>query len=402
LFLKKFGALWYNLPVWFVRSISFLDSLCKTMSEDWNLKLLPPLFGPWKPTKKKSRQIAVLMSGGVDSSVTAYLLRQGGWYVLGITMKIPTPCVASSRSCCGADAAFVANELGIPHYFIDVTDAFRGLIVEPFRKSYENGQTPNPCVDCNSFLKFSLIWDFVSNEFGIDFLATGHYARVVNNNGKIFLGRAKDRTKDQSYFLYGIEARRLAGLVLPLGEITKKEVRSIAAELKLSVAEKPESMELCFAGEGDYRIALLEGHAEKEGDITDMRGKKIGTHKGITNYTIGQRRGVGFAGGKPLYVGKIDAMTNTIALGTREEVCCKTVKADSLNVLIPEEFAAEKNLFGKIRSYNDPLPCKIIEAGTNEMTAEFDEPIFAPTPGQRLVLYDGADNVVAGGTIVSA
>jgi tRNA-specific 2-thiouridylase len=372
------------------------------MSKDWNLKLLPPLFLQWKPARGKSRQIAVLMSGGVDSSVTAHLLRDRSWEVLGITMKIPTPCAASNRSCCGADAAFVANELKIPHYFIDVTDAFRGLIIEPFRKSYENGQTPNPCVDCNSFLKFSLIWDFVRKEFGIEQLATGHYARVVNNNGKTFLSRAKDRTKDQSYFLYGIEAKRLTGLVLPLGEITKKQVRSIAAELNLSVAEKPESMELCFAGEGDYRVALPRGCAEKEGDITDMQGNKIGTHKGITNYTIGQRRGVGFAGGKPLYVGKIDASTNTIALGTREEVCCKQVKANSVNILIPEEFAAGKNLFGKVRSYNDPLPCRVVEVGTNEVTVEFKEPIFAPTPGQRLVLYNGEDNVVAGGRIVSA
>lgn len=370
------------------------------MSKDWNLKLLPPLFGEWKPTKEKSRQIAVLMSGGVDSSVTAHLLRQVGWEVLGITMKIPTPCAASSRGCCGADAAFVANELKIPHYFIDVTDAFRGLIIEPFRKSYENGQTPNPCVDCNTFLKFSLVWDFVRKEFGVEHLATGHYARVINDNSKTFLSRAKDQTKDQIYFLYGIEAARLAGLVLPLGEITKKEVRTIASELKLSVAEKAESMELCFAGEGDYRVALPDGFIEKEGDIVDMRGKKIGTHKGITNYTIGQRRGVGFAGGKPLYVGRIDARTNTIALGTRDEVCCKLVKADCVNILIPEELAAGNNLFGKVRSYNDPLSCKVIEAGTNRMIVEFDEPIFAPTPGQRLVLYNGQDNVVAGGTII--
>ncbi len=371
------------------------------MDKDWNLKLLPPLFDQWKPAKEKSRQIAVLMSGGVDSSVTAYLLRKQGWDVLGITMKIPTPCTASNRACCGADAAFVANELGIPHYFIDVADAFRKLIIEPFRKSYENGQTPNPCVDCNSFLKFSLIWDFVRREFGIEHLATGHYAKVVNENGKTFLARARDRTKDQSYFLYGIEAKRLQGLILPLGEITKKQVRSIAAELKLSVAEKAESMELCFAGEGDYRIALPEGFTGKQGDITDMQGKKIGTHKGITNYTIGQRRGVGFAGGKPLYVGKIDARTNTIALGTREEVCCKIVKADSVNVLIPEEFEAGKSLFGKVRSYNDPLACKITKTVSSEVTVEFDEAIFAPTPGQRLVLYDSKDNVIAGGTISS-
>ncbi len=362
---------------------------------------MPPLFGEWKPTKERSRQIAVLMSGGVDSSVTAHLLRQQGWEVLSITMKIPTPCTASSRSCCGADAAFVANELEVPHYFIDVTDAFRGLIIEPFRKSYENGRTPNPCVDCNTFLKFSLVWDFVRKEFGIDYLATGHYARVVNNNGKTFLGRANDRTKDQSYFLYGIEAKQLAGLVLPLGEITKKEVRATAAELKLSVAEKAESMELCFAGEGDYRVALPEGCTEKEGDITDMRGKKIGTHKGITNYTIGQRRGVGFAGGKPLYVGKIDARTNTIALGAREEICCKVVKAEAVNILVQDEYLAGRKLFGKVRSYSDPLACKVIEATNADMTVEFDEPIFAPTPGQRLVLYDGDTNIVAGGIIIS-
>ena len=174
------------------------------------------------------------MSGGVDSSVTAHLLRQAGWDVLGITMKIPTPCAASSRSCCGADAAFVANELGIAHYFIDVTDAFRSLVIDRFRQSYANGLTPNPCVDCNTFLKFSLVWDFVQKEFAIDFLATGHYARVINDNGRTFLSRAKDRTKDQSYFLYGIEAARLPAFILPLGDITKSEVRKIAAQLNLT------------------------------------------------------------------------------------------------------------------------------------------------------------------------
>jgi len=369
-------------------------------TKDWNLKLLPPLFNQWKPTKEKSRQVAVLMSGGVDSSITAYLLKQHGWNVLGITMKIPKSCAASNKSCCGADAAFVANELEIPHYFIDVTYAFREIIVEPFRKAYENGKTPNPCVDCNSFLKFSLIWDFVRREFGIEYLATGHYAKVVKDNGKTYLSRAKDRSKDQSYFLYGIKSHRLSGLILPLGEMTKNEVRSRAAELKLSVAEKPESMELCFAGENDYRIALPESFTEKQGNITDMQGRKIGTHKGIMNYTIGQRRGVGFAGGKPLYVGKINPITNTIALGTREEVCWKIVKADSVNVLIPEELMVGKNLFGKVRSYNDPLPCKVIATGANNMTVEFNEPIFAPTPGQRLVLYNNNDCIVAGGIII--
>jgi tRNA-specific 2-thiouridylase len=198
----------------------------------------------------------MLMSGGVDSSVTAHLLKEAGWDVLGVTMKIPTACEDGSRGCCGAEAAFVCNELNISHYFVDVTEPFENLIIERFRQSYANGETPNPCVDCNTLLKFSLLWDFLQERFGIEYLATGHYARVSEQNGRVRLGRAQDKSKDQSYFLYGISAERLERLVLPLGEMTKEQVRSIASGLGLSVADKPESMELCFAGQGDYRLAL--------------------------------------------------------------------------------------------------------------------------------------------------
>ena len=213
-------------------------------ADKWNINLLKPSFAPWQPEKENSRQIAVLMSGGVDSSVTAYLLKEQGWDVLGITMKIPVACSTGKRGCCGADAAFVCNELNIPHYFVDVTEAFEELIIKPFRQSYANGQTPNPCVDCNTLLKFSLLWDFLQQTFGITYLATGHYARVSKSNGRAFLGRAEDKTKDQSYFLYGIASEKLTKLVLPLGELTKEKVRSLAADLNLAVAEKPESMEL--------------------------------------------------------------------------------------------------------------------------------------------------------------
>jgi len=188
---------------------------------------------------------------------------------------------------------------------------------------------------------------------------------------------------------------------LPLGELTKEQVRSIARELNLTVAEKAESMELCFAGEGDYRSALIGSEANRDGDITDMLGNKIGTHKGIANYTLGQRKGIGFAGGKPLYVGRIDAQTNTIALGAREEISLSTVRANRINVLIPQELAAGEHVYGKIRSYGDPAPCRIIETGETSLTVEFDEPRFAPCPGQRLVLYNGDDNIIAGGTIFS-
>jgi len=368
--------------------------------EKWDIKLWPASFSPWSPKKAPSRQIAVLMSGGVDSSVTAHLLTEDGWEVLGITMKIPISCNTDGRRCCGADAAFVCRELDIPHYFVDVTRAFEELIINRFRQSYAKGQTPNPCVDCNSLLKFSLVWDFLGKTLGIKYLATGHYARVVKSGNELRLGRAKDKTKDQSYFLYGIGRERLPYFVLPLGELTKESVREIAAKQYLKVADRAESMELCFAGESDYRKALTGEEANQSGDITDMQGNKIGTHKGISNYTLGQRKGIGFAGGKPLYVGKIDAETNTIALGDREEISSSIIKANQINVLIPEKLAAGKRFFGKIRSYGDSQPCKVVDVGEAALMVEFDEPQFAPCPGQKLVLYDSDDNIIAGGTIV--
>lgn len=356
---------------------------------------------PWEPAKDRTRQIAVLMSGGVDSSVTAHLLKEQGWDVLGITMKIPVSCETGSRGCCGADAAFVCNELNIPHYFVDVTAAFEELIIERFRLSYAKGETPNPCVDCNTLLKFSLVWDFLHESFGISYLATGHYAKVSMTGGRVCLGRAKYKAKDQSYFLYGIVPHKLARFVLPLGELTKQEVRSIAAQLNLSVADKAESMELCFAGEGDYRVSLLSDQTNKDGEITDMQGNVIGTHKGISNYTLGQRKGIGFAGGKPLYVGRINVQENTIALGTRDEITLRTIRANKVNTLIPEELVIGGSAYGKIRSYGDPQPCKIIDMGETNVTVEFNEPQFAPCPGQSLVLFNNHDDVIAGGTIFS-
>jgi tRNA-specific 2-thiouridylase len=243
------------------------------------------------------------------------------------------------------------------------------------------------------------VWDFLAETFGIRFLATGHYAKVTEAAGRVYLGRAKDRAKDQSYFLYGIAPERLAGFVLPLGEWTKQEVRSIADRLGLSVAEKAESMELCFAGEGNYRAALTCTGTDAPGDITDMQGHKIGEHKGIANYTLGQRRGIGFAGGKPLYVGRICARTNTIALGTREEVSFQVIKATQVNALIPRDLVVGSPVRGKIRSSGEPQLCRIVDTGRTNLTVEFDEPQFAPCPGQRLVLYSGDDNVIAGGTI---
>jgi tRNA-specific 2-thiouridylase len=366
----------------------------------YNIKLMDPSLSPWAPVSDKSKRIACMMSGGVDSSVTAKLLTEAGFDVVGITMKIPVACDNSPRGCCGADAAFVCDQLGLPHYFVDVTEAFDELIIKPFRKAYSLGQTPNPCADCNTYLKFSLVWDYLEKELGVENVATGHYARVVTEHGQTRLKRGKDKAKDQSYFLYGTRADKLDKLHLPLGELTKKEVRRKAAELKLIVAEKPESMELCFAGESDYRQALSSDQANNQGDLIDMAGNVIGTHKGISNYTLGQRRGLGFAGGVPLYVGKIDPINNTVALGTREEVCVSTIKAEDINILIPEELKTGEHVFAKIRSYNDPKPCTITAVEDGAIEVDFAEPQFAASPGQKLVLYDADDNIIAGGSII--
>jgi len=369
--------------------------------KDRKIKLMKPSFEPWVAAKAGDKRIAMFMSGGVDSSVSAHLLKEAGWDVLGITMKVPVPsCGVGGRGCCGADAAFVCHELGLKHYFVDVCDVFEELIIEPFRKSYAMGQTPNPCVDCNSLLKFSLVWDLIEKEFGIEYVATGHYAKVYEGSNGWRLGRGDDRDKDQSYFLYGIPAGRLSKLVLPLSNYSKGQIREIAGGIGLSVAEKAESMELCFAGEGDYRGALGEEQAEMAGELLDIEGNVIGEHKGVSNYTIGQRRGLGYASTEPLYVAKIDPVGNTVTLGKRGELFAESVRAGKLNVLIDDELKGDVELFGKIRSGGEPRACRIAEYEGESLCVRFDEGVFAPAAGQKLVLYDEKDCVVAGGTIV--
>ena len=367
--------------------------------EELNIRLSEPTLQPWRAGTDPDRDIIVLMSGGVDSSATAALLKQDGWNVLGITMKIPTAerCDVQ-RSCCGLEAGYVAKDLGIAHYYLDVRDAFRKLVIEPFRDAYTSGRTPSPCVDCNAIFKFGIVWDYLENTFGIRHLATGHYSRIRERNGKICLSVAADASRDQSYFLYGIRANRLPFLHLPLGELTKSEVREFARSLKLPVARRPDSMELCFAGEGDYRNALGLDSLQP-GPILNASGSEIGEHKGIANYTIGQRRGIGIAAKEPLYVIAISAGNNSITVGTFDEAHSRRVSAEAVNVLIAEELVTGAKLEGKIRSQGVPRTCSVMETTNNALTVEFDEPEFAPTPGQRLVLYNDDNNVVAGGVI---
>jgi len=360
-----------------------------------SLRLFAPSLEPWRANGRPA--VAALMSGGVDSSVAALVLRECGWDVVGITMKVPQAAPDHPRPCCGVDAAVVCHRLGLPHYFVDVEGAFESLVVERFRRSYSEGRTPNPCVDCNSLVKFRLLWDFLERELGIRHLATGHYARVERVGGRCFLARARCVERDQSYFIYGVPRERLPRLLLPDGWLSKEEVREIASNAGLPVADKTDSQELCFAGEGDYRQAL--GRRGEPGPILDTAGHRLGTHKGIENYTLGQRRGLGVALGEPRYVVRIDPLENSITIAPRHEAFRRRVAAGELNVLQPAALRGGARLGGKVRSYGAIELCNVAEVGKNYLVVEFDEPQFAPTPGQHLVLYDERGRIVAGGTI---
>ena len=364
-------------------------------------RLLPPSLAPWDGVGSES-EIAVLMSGGVDSSVTAFLLKEAGWKVLGITMVVPIACETDApRACCGAEAARVCAAVGIPHYFLDVRGAFDAQVLDPFRRAYAEGRTPSPCVDCNTFLKFRVVWDFVESALGISWLATGHYARVLAGGGEPRLARAIDKGRDQSYFLYGLPRRRLGRLILPVGGLDKSAVRTIAHVAGLPVADKPDSMELCFAGEGDYRCALGLPHREQEGPILDTAGNVLGRHRGIANYTLGQRHGLGLALGKPCYVTRIAPRDNSVTVGTREEAERTQVCAEEVNLLVSEMPRIGDRLHGKIRSYGEPAACTVTAASETALAVEFDSPVFAPAPGQHLVLYDASGQVVGGGCMTA-
>jgi len=362
------------------------------------MKLLDATFDPFDPSPHGGKPIIVLMSGGVDSSVAAMLLRDSGRQVVGVTMKIPTARDCDySRSCCGMEAGYVCRELRIPHYYLDVGGEFDDLVIKPFARDYRQGRTPSPCVDCNSEVKFGVAWEFLRGAFGIDDLATGHYARIGDEQGRACLCRGRDHTRDQSYFLYGIRAEKLSSLLFPLVDYSKDQVRQMAACARLPVARRSDSMELCFAGEGDYRKAL--GLESRAGEIYDTAGRVIGQHQGIENFTIGQRKGIGIAAREPLYVVRISPEQNSITVGTADDAMSTDVVACHVNVLIPDLLVSGTHLYGKIRSQGEPAQCEIQNFHGRELSVRFSEPQFAPTPGQRLVLYSDRECVVAGGVI---
>jgi tRNA-specific 2-thiouridylase len=359
----------------------------------------------WEPVGPRGDAVAVLMSGGVDSSVAAAMLRATGRDVVGVTMQIPsalgprTPG-AELRACCGTGAGAVARQLGIPHYVADVREQFRRQVIQRFRAAYRAGRTPSPCIDCNTFIKFGIVMRLIAEALGIERVATGHYARIVEEPDGVALYAGADGSKDQSYFLAGVRRQALSRVCFPVGEQTKERTREMATEWGIGAAGRAESAELCFAGQADYRGALGPEPDAGPGSVLDTAGRVIGRHKGISRYTIGQREGLGIAARTRLYVIAIDAASNTLVVGDREAASGRRVAAEHLNVLAPGRLERGGRLFGKIRSRLDAAPCSVIEYGPGRMVVEFDAPEHGVCPGQHLVLYTEAGRVVGGGRIV--
>ena len=345
-------------------------------------------------------KIAVGMSGGVDSSVAAALLIERGFEVSGLTLKLCTGICAPTSD--AKDAANVCSQLGINHFTHDFSEDFRSTVVKSFVSDYFDGKTPNPCIECNKHIKFGAMLSLAKDELGCDKIATGHYAQIKKENGRFLLYRASDRAKDQSYVLYGLTQSQLAATEFPLGALSKSQIREIARELSLKIAERPDSQDICFVPDGDY-AAFIEGYASKtspKGNFIGEDGKILGEHQGIIRYTVGQRKGLGIALGSPAYVLSKDPKFNTVTLSTDENrLFYKRVEIESINLIAADSITDGTRVEGKLRYRHGAQPARLFNTQNGRMIIEFDKPQRAPASGQAAVFYDG-DTVIGGGTIV--
>ena len=350
----------------------------------------------------------IAMSGGVDSSVAALLTKEKGIDCIGCTMKLYEaedtdlePC--DSRTCCSLDdtedARSVAFRLGMPFYVFNYKDEFRDKVMMKFAESYERGETPNPCIDCNKYLKFGRLYER-AEVLGCDYIVTGHYARIEREDGRYVLKKALDESKDQSYVLYNLTQRQLAHTLFPLGELTKPEARRIADENGFVNANKPDSQDICFVPEGKYAevIEKITGNRPVPGNFVDKEGNVLGEHKGIINYTIGQRKGLGLAMGHPVFVCEICPERNQVVIGENEDLMTREVDIREFNWISGEVPDGPVRCTAKTRYRMKEQPATLYPEGSGAKII-FDEPQRAITLGQSAVAYDG-DKVLGGGEIV--
>ena len=355
------------------------------------------------------KKALIAMSGGVDSSLAAKLTMDAGYSCIGCTMRLyenEDIGLTDSRTCCSlddvADARSVAFSLGMPYYVFNFTDDFRKTVIADFVACYEAGTTPNPCIECNIHLKFGKLLER-AKILGCDYIVTGHYARIEHDGEKYLLKKAADTSKDQTYVLYGLTQEQLSHLLLPLGGLLKEEVRKLAAEAGFINARKADSQDICFVPDGDYG-AFLQRYTGKHyppGDFIDENGKVLGRHRGIVQYTVGQRRGLGLPMGRPVYVKQIDPASNTVTVAEDSALYSKTLTADRFNWISGDIPSTPVICCAKIRYRHKEQPATVLSLPDGTVRVVFDEPQRAITPGQSVVLYDG-DTVLGGGRILRA